>query len=230
MADDGSLLDDYHRLGVLDESDDATLRHFCINTEINAQYQLCSTYPSMLVVPSQAPPEMLRNVASFRSRNRLPVLVWRDPANSAGHLVRCAQPKRGILGKKDSWDEAYVGLIEETAVRSRSSPGGPNRRMVVFDCRSFTAAHANEFRGGGVESAQRYGARAIEYAALHNVHYVRRVVLAIRHRAPGQAAHSQWVRAQAALLRASLRVAQLLRDGATILLHCSDGWDRTPVR
>ena len=51
---------------------------------------------------------------------------------------------------------------------------------MLFDCRSYAAANANRFRGGGVENCPRYGARSAEFGGLRNVHYVRRVVLALR--------------------------------------------------
>lgn len=42
-------------------------------TFINKCYELCDTYPALLVVPYRAADEDLRRVATFRSRNRIPV-------------------------------------------------------------------------------------------------------------------------------------------------------------
>ena len=42
-------------------------------TFINKCYKLCDTYPALLVVPYRASDEDLRRVATFRSRNRIPV-------------------------------------------------------------------------------------------------------------------------------------------------------------
>jgi len=44
-----------------------------INTEINKNYELCDTYPDILVLPSNFDESRLQNVAAFRSRNRIPV-------------------------------------------------------------------------------------------------------------------------------------------------------------
>lgn len=42
-------------------------------TFINKCYELCDTYPALLVVPYRASDDDLRRVATFRSRNRIPV-------------------------------------------------------------------------------------------------------------------------------------------------------------
>lgn len=42
-------------------------------TFINKCYELCDTYPALLVVPYRASDDDLRRVAAFRSRNRIPV-------------------------------------------------------------------------------------------------------------------------------------------------------------
>ena len=224
--DDGSIAAEYYRLGVLEEgAEAATGGFFRLDTSTNADYGLSSTYPATLAVPSDATPAMISAVAAFRSRGRIPALTWRDPSGAAGHLVRCAQPTRGLLGRTADIDEAYVEMI-------RRGGSGSDRRLAVYDCRSFVAAHANEFRGGGVESARRYGVRSVEFAGLRNVHYVRRVLLKIRH-TPSHLALSvgqagRWLILQSQLLRAATRVGRLLEQGITVLLHCSDGWDRTP--
>ncbi|OBS75581.1 hypothetical protein A6R68_17967, partial [Neotoma lepida] len=41
-------------------------------TKINERYELCDTYPALLVVPANIPDEELKRVASFRSRGRIP--------------------------------------------------------------------------------------------------------------------------------------------------------------
>ena len=151
---DGSVAADYARLGV---SEDArgTWRLECT---ANEHFALCSTYPSVLAIPSDATPAMLTAVAAYRSRGRIPVLCWRDPTGAAGHLARCAQPSKGIQGKHSKADEAWVRLLRSSA--------GEDRRFVILDCRSYAAAHANRFRGGGVERPTRYGVQTIEYCRL----------------------------------------------------------------
>ena len=42
-------------------------------TSCNVGYQLCNTYPKLLVVPKDVSDDMLRDIADFRTKNRLPV-------------------------------------------------------------------------------------------------------------------------------------------------------------
>ena len=42
-------------------------------TNFNVSYQLCNTYPKLLVVPKDVSDDMLRDIADFRTKNRLPV-------------------------------------------------------------------------------------------------------------------------------------------------------------
>ena len=60
-------------------------------TQLNSDFSLCSTYPRHLIVPWCMSDEELQQVAAFRSRGRLPAVVWRHPGNGA-HISRCAQP------------------------------------------------------------------------------------------------------------------------------------------
>ena len=53
-------LSEYRRQGIPNES--------WRITKINERYELCDTYPALLVVPANIPDEELKRVASFRSR------------------------------------------------------------------------------------------------------------------------------------------------------------------
>jgi hypothetical protein len=55
---------------------------------VNANYQLCESYPSLLVVPASVPDSDLVEAANFRAKKRIPAICWRHPENGAV-LVRC---------------------------------------------------------------------------------------------------------------------------------------------
>lgn len=74
-------------------------------TTANEKYTLCDTYPAVLVVPQSVSDQQLRAVAAFRSRGRLPVLCWKNPASMAT-ILRCSQPRVGITGARSADDEA----------------------------------------------------------------------------------------------------------------------------
>ena len=101
---------DFARLGVSvvdNASHDGMGGEWHLDRRINHDYSLCSTYPSVLALPALASEELLRAVAQYRSRGRLPVLSWRD-AYSGVSLIRSAQPCTGPLARNSTADEDYV--------------------------------------------------------------------------------------------------------------------------
>ena len=85
-------------------------------TAANAQYQLCKSYPYLMVVPAQISDETLAACARYRSSNRFPALTWRHPTNGAT-LSRCAQPLIGLNmsgGERSAADEAVISRTRAT--------------------------------------------------------------------------------------------------------------------
>ncbi|XP_060232641.1 myotubularin isoform X4 [Meriones unguiculatus] len=104
-------------------------------TFINKFYELCDTYPAVLVVPYRASDDDLRRVATFRSRNRIPVLSWIHPENKMV-IMRCSQPLVGMSGKKNKDDERYLDVIRETNRQTS--------KLTIFDARPSVNAVANK--------------------------------------------------------------------------------------
>lgn len=61
-------------------------------TLVNTGYEVCSHYPTLLVVPRDVSDDELLASAAFRSEGRLPVLTW-GRHDSSGSLWRSSQPK-----------------------------------------------------------------------------------------------------------------------------------------
>ncbi|XP_078003284.1 phosphatidylinositol-3,5-bisphosphate 3-phosphatase MTMR2 isoform X3 [Phascolarctos cinereus] len=104
-------------------------------TKINERYELCDTYPSLLVVPANIPDEELKRVASFRSRGRIPVLSWIHPESQAT-ITRCSQPMVGVSGKRSKEDEKYLQAIMDSNAQSH--------KIFIFDARPSVNAVANK--------------------------------------------------------------------------------------
>ena len=181
-----------------------------LDKTLNADYALCSTYPRMLVVPMDSTPELAQRVAKFRTRGRLPVLCWRR--DGMGALLRGSQPGAGLLNKRSTADEGWFRLL-----------GVGGTELALLDCRPHVAAMANKFKGGGAEGRSRYEFSVYEYLGIANVHAVKAAAAKTRAGSDGP-----WLKLQCALLHAAARASGLLASGANVLLHCSDGWDRTP--
>ncbi|XP_049847931.1 myotubularin-related protein 2-like [Schistocerca gregaria] len=218
-------------------------------------YGICETYPSRFVVPRSVGLAEVISSSKFRSSERVPTTVWINGRNGAT-LSRSAQPLSG-LRRGNEGDEKLVRAIWEAnpgygrrqAGRCRADERtekieecvdeyGERDRvpMYIIDARSLTAAIANIVKGGGYENVSRYGDCRMEFLNIHNIHKVRssfgalcRVLLLSASGSPASAAvkSSQWLVHVKSILSGALAIASRLEEGSSVLVHCSDGWDRT---
>ncbi|KAG6961503.1 hypothetical protein JG687_00007682 [Phytophthora cactorum] len=84
---------------------------------VNEQYELCSTYPSILAVPASVSDSVLAVASKFRSKGRIPVLSWRD-RHTGAVICRSSQPLVG-LGQKQCDKDVF--LIQAIAATNPSS-------------------------------------------------------------------------------------------------------------
>eukprot|EP00468_Gymnochlora_sp_CCMP2014_P000851 CAMPEP_0167739996 /NCGR_PEP_ID=MMETSP0110_2-20121227/30_1 /TAXON_ID=629695 /ORGANISM="Gymnochlora sp., Strain CCMP2014" /LENGTH=520 /DNA_ID=CAMNT_0007623837 /DNA_START=1 /DNA_END=1560 /DNA_ORIENTATION=+ len=147
---------EYRRQGIKEES-----TQWRIST-VNAQYEICESYPKLLVVPKAATDPLLRNVAKFRSKGRIPVCTWYHKQNQC-MMARCAQPLVGLTGKQNKSDQHLFELIRLSTAN--------NRGILIFDCR---AAKANEIIGKGSENIRHYKNCKIMQGEIANIHAVRK--------------------------------------------------------
>jgi len=57
-------------------------------TDINKDYDYCSTYPSKLVVPSRISDSVLSYAGKYRSKSRIPALTYLHWANHVGFIIQ----------------------------------------------------------------------------------------------------------------------------------------------
>jgi len=202
--------------------------HWELN-DLNSTFELCDTYPKILCVPRSMTNGEIIAASQFRSRNRLPALVFLHPKTKAP-LVRCSQPLVGLNGKRGPEDENMVNLIR----RSGKVP-----MLYVIDARPKANARANRTMGGGYEAMQAYESCQLIFMNIENIHRMRESLYSLFNLLKqGEAAdrkgwltaldETQWLKHIRTILAASCRVSRLLEEGHPVLTHCSDGWDRTP--
>ncbi|XP_078457232.1 phosphatidylinositol-3,5-bisphosphate 3-phosphatase MTMR2-like isoform X1 [Lampetra planeri] len=198
-------------------------------SKLNESYELCDTYPTVLVVPRSATDDDLRRTAAFRSRGRLPVLSWLHPGNLAS-LTRCSQPQVGVSGKRSREDERYLQLIM-MANTSQS------RRLAIYDARPGVNAIANKAKGGGYETEEAYPFAEFVFLDIHNIHVMRESLRKLKELVFPTVTESRWLSSLEAthwlehikaVLSGAIRIAEKLElERTSVLVHCSDGWDRT---
>ncbi|GAB1302835.1 Myotubularin [Apodemus speciosus] len=198
-------------------------------TFINKCYELCETYPALLVVPYRTSDDDLRRIATFRSRNRIPVLSWIHPENKMV-IMRCSQPLVGMSGKRNKDDEKYLDVIRETNKQTS--------KLTIYDARPSVNAVANKrATGGGYESDDAYQNAELSFLDIHNIHVMRESLKKVKDIVYPNIEESHWLSSLESthwlehiklVLTGAIQVADKVSSGkSSVLVHCSDGWDRT---
>lgn len=196
----------------------------------NKSFRISPTYPEVFYVPAEVDSESLLAICKYRSKARVPAVVWRS-ASTGALLARCAQPQPGITGKRCSEDEKMVNLL-------RLPAEGEAKFIQIFDARPYKAAYGNKVMGKGYEEAANYEHAEITFCGIDNIHNVRAslekltalCVSPLKEEAQWfvMLAETKWLHYIRLLLLASVRmVISLEETGESVLVHCSDGWDRT---
>lgn len=148
---------EYKRMGLTDHS-----WRVCT---LNKSYQLCSLYPQKFVVPLLISDNVVKHASKFRSKQRIPAVVYRHRANPNHNVIaRCAQPLVGInIQNRSIQDEQLVGDIFRSQERDKSRHSQPDelegqqpQRNLIVDLRPLTNAMAQHALGAGTENIDFY--------------------------------------------------------------------------
>eukprot|EP01116_Phalansterium_solitarium_P013570 TRINITY_DN30964_c0_g1_i1.p1 TRINITY_DN30964_c0_g1~~TRINITY_DN30964_c0_g1_i1.p1 ORF type:complete len:811 (-),score=209.76 TRINITY_DN30964_c0_g1_i1:342-2774(-) len=216
-------VEEFARMGIAADSPDWRLVP-------NEQYALCDTYPSVVCVPHGASDQLLSAVTSFRSRQRIPVLCWRKP-NSRVAMFRSSQPLVGIVNWSDD-DQFMMQLIK------RSNPD--SKWVYIFDARPKVNAVGNRVAGAGYERS--YENCKVQFQNIDNIHEVQasfdrlfNLINKTSHDASQDLSwlsgleSTYWLSHIHKIIAASIYMVDVMdgRKQSSVLVHCSDGWDRT---
>ncbi|CAG5053971.1 unnamed protein product [Parnassius apollo] len=192
----------------------------------NKDYELCDTYPSEVYVPARASTAILLGSASFRSRGRLPVLAYLHHNKAA--ITRCSQPLSGFSARCME-DEQMLDLIR------RANPNCDY--MYVVDTRPRINAMVNRAAGKGYENEAFYENIKFQFMGIGNIHVMRKslqkLVETCEQNTPSMSSFlsglesSGWLKHIKSILDTSWWIACAVASGASVCVHCSDGWDRT---
>ncbi|CAG9332615.1 LOC115416316 [Blepharisma stoltei] len=192
----------------------------------NSNWEFCKSYPEILVVPKELLITDIKASAKFRSKSRFPVLVWLNKRRKAT-LWRSSQPKTGIRTSRCIEDEVYLNYIAKTSHREP--------KLHIFDARPFINAHAQRAIGGGVENTAYYENSELHFLNIENIHAVRESwfnMFNYTYNSPpskyfSSIEKSEWLDHLSSILQGAVSITESLNSGISVLVHCSDGWDRT---
>ncbi|XP_040282126.1 myotubularin-related protein 6 [Bufo bufo] len=214
------LKDEYKRMGVPNA--------YWQLSDVNREYKVCETYPRDLYVPLPASKPIIVGSSKFRSKGRFPVLSYYHQETQVV-ICRCSQPLSGFSARC---------LEDEHMLQSVSKANPEWRSMYVMDTRPKLNAMANRAAGKGYENADNYSNIKFQFVGIENIHVMRSSLqklmevcgsknLSVNDFLSGLESCG-WLRHIKAVLDASVWLAKAIHDDKTsVLVHCSDGWDRT---
>lgn len=198
-------------------------------TELNRDYRLCDTYPAVLAVPQSSGDDEVQKCATFRIKSRLPVLSWLHPMNNAS-ITRCSQPNVSVVRNRNKDDEKYIQAILEANLQCH--------KLFIMDARPKINAVANQAKGGGYEDITNYPNTELIFLDIANIHVMRDSLRKLKDVVYPEVddAHflsnlesTRWLDYIKAIIAGAVRIADTVdRCRTSCIVHCSDGWDRTP--
>lgn len=198
-------------------------------TELNVTYEYAPTYPRFIVVPRNISDDDLRAVGNFRSKARVPAMSWAMP-NKGPTLWRCSQPRVGLGDNRCAEDEKMLRSIMS------SNPG--QRRFFIGDARPRVNATANRMKGWGYETTEGYSFADLKFMDIENIHAMRSSLAKLTDLLTGAKAregrwlaeveNTAWLYHGRCVLKGAITAAEMMfLHNKSVLVHCSDGWDRT---
>ena len=190
-------------------------------TNINEDYKFTPTYPRYLIIPISYNRSNLKKLAEFRFNARIPAMSYYLKEEST--LWRSSQPRPSLFGKSVIEDVSFLDAISY-----------PSNKLEIFDCRSYQAAFANRIKGGGYENEADYHRCKLHFCDIPNIHKVKESYASLFTACNNKddnfleaAAASSWLQTIKLIMAAAVKVKESLLSKSTVLIHCSDGWDRT---
>ncbi|KAJ8281305.1 hypothetical protein GJAV_G00066010 [Gymnothorax javanicus] len=197
-------------------------------THANSEYRICDTYPCELYIPKTATPPITVGSSKFRSRGRFPTLSYYRKDNHAS-ICRSSQPLTGFSARCLEDEQMLEAIM-------KSNPG--SQFMYVVDTRPKLNAMANRAAGKGYENEDNYSNIKFQFIGIENIHVMRsslqKIVEVCELKSPSMSdflwglENSGWLKHIKAIMDAGIFIAKAVaEEGVSVLVHCSDGWDRT---
>jgi len=170
------------------------------------EFTVCPSYPATFVVPnvSKNISRIIKLSTEWRKKKRLPALTYYHKETNAC-IYRCSQPLLTLT--KEPGDNDYM-----------SNLGTTEKKLKIVDCRSGFSASENMVQMGGYESSS--DIYDVNFYNIENIYSVRD---AFENDKKEETRERQY----RSIIRAAKDVVLHIKAGHNVLIHCSDGWNRT---
>ncbi|XP_075057310.1 myotubularin-related protein 9 [Mixophyes fleayi] len=193
---------------------------------VNRDFSVCPSYPPIVTVPTSIDDESLRKVAAFRQGGRFPVLSYYHKKNSMV-MMRSSQPLTGTNGKRCKEDEKLINATLRAG-----------KRGYIIDTRTLNVAQQARAKGGGFEQDAYYPQWRRIHKSIERFHILQESMIKLVEACNDQSHNmdrwlskleaSNWLSHIKEILTTACLAAQCIdREGASVLVHGSEGMDST---
>ena len=202
----------------------------------NENFGFIASYPKYLIEPKKIDDKILENALNFRSEKRVPTLTYyykNDLNKGTKKLIsgiwRSSQVASGLWGSKDVGDIKLLNEISELG-----------DKLYIFDARPKEDAFMQKVGGYGSENVQNYDPNPeYIYCEIRGIRFSKTAFNKIKklcndkeimenNNFLSKLEDSGWINFIIKVLKTSTKISELVMEGNNVLVHCSEGWDRTP--
>ncbi|XP_038993142.1 phosphatidylinositol-3-phosphatase myotubularin-1-like isoform X1 [Hibiscus syriacus] len=225
-------------------------------SDINFNYALCQSYPFALLVPKTISDDGIIQASNFRARSRVPAISWCHPGTGAV-LARSSQPLVGLMNTRSNADEKLVDALCALLVDGKDSrrklyiaDARPRKNALANGAMGGgSESSSNYFQSeivffgiDNIHAMRESFARFREYLDTHGAASSDGMSSFLRHggwtwgggnlssmsASVSTLGDSGWlIHVQSVLAGSAWIAARVALESAAVLVHCSDGWDRT---
>ncbi|KAF2318418.1 hypothetical protein GH714_007081 [Hevea brasiliensis] len=223
---------------------------------VNCNYSMCQSYPFALLVPKSISDEEVLQASSFRARCRLPVVSWCHPGTGAV-LARSSQPLVGLMmNMRNNTDEKLVAALcsQLTGAGGRRklyiADARPRKNALANGAMGGgSESSSNYFQSevvffgiDNIHAMRESLSRLRDYLDTHGTTSSDGISSFLRHggwtwgggnlssmsASVSTLGDTGWlIHVQSVLAGSVWIAARVALESASVLVHCSDGWDRT---
>ncbi|KAF3702791.1 Myotubularin-related protein 9 [Channa argus] len=195
-------------------------------SEVNKDFSVCSSYPPLVAVPKDVDDDALRKVATFRHGGRFPVISYYHRKNGMV-MMRAGQPLTGTNGRRCKEDEKLINATLRLG-----------KRGYIIDTRTLNVAQQAKARGGGFESEANYPQWRRIHKNIERSNVLQESLIKLVEACNDQSHSmdrwlskleaSSWQTHIKEILTTACLAAQCIdREGASVLVHGTEGTDST---
>ncbi|CCE64795.1 hypothetical protein TPHA_0I02940 [Tetrapisispora phaffii CBS 4417] len=223
-------------------------------SSINCDYDFSKTYPDKIIVPRNVSDSTLKYASKYRSKERIPVLSYFYKKNKCS-IIRAAQPLPGLTKQRSIQDETLVlSSFNCSHLNTSDQKNDPinaankythSDRNIIVDARPVANAFGQTALGGGTENMDNYNYKNTcqrMFLGIDNIHVMSSTLnyvvenymvdgdlnLPIDSQLLNSNKGSNWIKYVRLILSSTdTLLKSMVFNNSNLLIHCSDGWDRT---